>query len=177
MGCDGRLSLPFHPVGESLVARVYSILNPRDKALNQDFLFHLVNVVCQDIAKHHLGEKREGKTSLLEFVKSHDNSIHQSCQSKILNAHLTNSAKRFYVDFFVENVATEAQIDSGADVSNISESEVDLVHPDWKPARSADPVSPFPPTSESLFFTHLPLSNNLIYCSFPRKLYIANLWE
>ena len=119
MGCDGRLSLPFHPVGESLVARVYSTLNPRDKALNQDFSFPLVNVVSQDIAKHHLGEKKEGKTSLLEFVKSHDNSFYQLGQSKILNAHLTNSAQRFYDDFFVEKVATEAQIDSGADVSII----------------------------------------------------------
>ena len=62
-------------------------------------------------------------------------------QSKILNAHHTNAAQRFFVDFLVEKVATEAQIDSGADVSIISENVVDLVHPDWKSAKSANPVS------------------------------------
>ena len=92
IGRDGRLSLPFHPVGKSLVAKVYSILNPKDQALNQDFSFPLVSVVSQDVVKNRLGEKQEGKTSLLEFVKSQENSFNQLGQSKILNAHPTNSA-------------------------------------------------------------------------------------
>ena len=148
-------------MGNSLVARVYSILNPKDEALNNNFSFDLVNVVSQDIAKQHLGEKREGKASLLEFVKSQDPKFHHSSQSKILNAHLTNSSQRFYVDFFVENVATEAQIDSGADVSIISENIVDLVHPDWKSSRSADPVSLSGVTGKSLGEPKVALESNL----------------
>ena len=57
MGCDGRLSLPFHPVGKSLVATVYSILNPKYQALNQDFSFPFVNLVSRDVVKNRLGEK------------------------------------------------------------------------------------------------------------------------
>ena len=101
MGCDGLLSLPFHPVGKSLVARVYSILNPKDQALNQDFSFPFFKLVSQDVVKNRLGEKLEGKNSLLKFVRKQETDFHQLGQSKILNSHLAHAAQRFYFDFFV----------------------------------------------------------------------------
>ena len=65
-------------------------------------------------------------------MREQSKTLEDSKHFKIKNAKSFGPSKRFYLDLFQCGVATEGQLNSGADVSIMSSNLINMICPDWK---------------------------------------------